>query len=81
MFKKDINTISQNKISLQFGLLQIIVIEQEILQGIIYSNKFLILNSILELDEFLTQTYKLFDKAPDSVRGVPPDASTPTYFL
>jgi len=37
--------------------------------------------AILELDEQLSQDYKIFEAAPQEARGVPPKNPTPDYFL
>lgn len=36
---------------------------------------------ILELDEHLTQVYKVFDAAPQEVRGAQAKRTAPDYFL
>lgn len=37
--------------------------------------------SILELDEHLNKTFRIFDAAPQEVRGVPAKKQIPDYFL
>ena len=37
--------------------------------------------AILELDESLTENYKVFEAAPQETRGIPAKRATPDYFL
>lgn len=37
--------------------------------------------SIMEFDEHLNKTFRIFDAAPQDVRGVPSKKPTPDYFL
>ena len=37
--------------------------------------------AIMEVDDKLQKTYKIFEAAPQEVRGVPAKRATPTYFL
>jgi serine/threonine-protein phosphatase 4 catalytic subunit len=37
--------------------------------------------SIMEFDEHLNKTFRIFDAAPQDVRGVPAKKPTPDYFL
>ena len=37
--------------------------------------------AILELDEYLNKKYRIFEAAPQEVRGVPAKKPAPDYFL